>query len=79
MGCHGATNPKHGFSVVSYESVMKGDEHGSVIVAGDPANSKLIKVLRDDGPDRMPFKMDPLPAEDIAKIEAWISAGAKNE
>jgi mono/diheme cytochrome c family protein len=78
-GCHGVSDPKEEFSVVSYESIMKGSEHGPVIVAGDAANSKMVHALRGEGMDRMPFKMDALPEEDIAKIEAWINAGAKNE
>jgi mono/diheme cytochrome c family protein len=77
IGCHGATRPREGLSLVSYESLMKGGEQGTVVVAGDPAASKLVKALKGEGMDRMPFKQEALPAEDISKIEAWISAGAK--
>jgi mono/diheme cytochrome c family protein len=79
IGCHGESNPKEGISLVSYEAVMKGGEHGPTVVAGQPENSLLIHALRGThGKKQMPPKMDPLPEEQINKIEAWIKEGAKS-
>ncbi|HZH98285.1 MAG TPA: c-type cytochrome domain-containing protein [Fimbriimonadaceae bacterium] len=79
VGCHGTDSPKEGISLVSHESIMKGGEHGPIITAGDPENSLLIHALRGShGRKQMPPKMDPLPEEQIAKIEAWIKGGAKS-
>lgn len=78
LGCHGTDQPKEGYSFVSHESLMKGGEDGPAVTAGDPANSLLIQVLRGaNGKKQMPFGGQPLPEEDIKKVEAWIQAGAK--
>lgn len=76
MGCHGE-NGKEGLDVRSYESLMKGGEHGPVIVAGDPGASKIIMSLKGQGAKQMPLNQPPLSAEEIEVIEAWIKAGAK--
>lgn len=77
VGCHGATNPKAGINMTSFETLMKGGEEGPVIVAGDPAASLLVKALRGQGAKQMPPKKDPLPEDQIKQIEDWIKAGAK--
>jgi mono/diheme cytochrome c family protein len=77
-GCHGATNPKDGVSMVSYESIQKGGSHGPILVAGNPEGSVLVDVLRArNGKKQMP-PAGPLPEAEIAAIEAWIKDGAKN-
>ena len=76
--CHGAENPKEGYSLVSHEALMKGGEDGPAVVPGDPENSLLIHVLRGShGKKQMPFGMAPLPEAEIQKVEAWIKDGAK--
>jgi mono/diheme cytochrome c family protein len=77
LPCHG-DNGKDGVDMRTYESVMKGGEHGAIVKPGDPQNSLLVQVLRGaEGHERMPFKKDPLPEETIQQVEAWIKAGAK--
>lgn len=79
MPCHGE-NGKEGIDVRTYESLMKGGEHGPIIKPGDAAGSMIIHALKgENGVKQMPMNATPLPAEDIAKIETWINAGAKNE
>lgn len=75
-GCHGA-QPKEGYDVRTYESVLKGGESGPLVRVGDAPGSLLIQVLKAQGKPQMP-PAGPIPAEDIAKIEAWIQAGAKS-
>ena len=60
----------------SYASLMKGGIHGSPIVAHNAHGSRLAQMLEGKIEPRMPFGADPLPASDIATIEAWIDAGA---
>lgn len=74
--CHAGARGKGGFSIRTYDSVMKGSEDGPVIVAGDPDNSKLIKLITGQGSPKMPPQAD-VPAADIEKLKAWIKAGAK--
>lgn len=75
--CHGE-QPKEGVDLRSYESLMKGGEHGPIVKEGDPENSVLVQVLRGShGKKIMPLNTQGLPDEDIQRIEEWIKAGAK--
>ncbi len=75
--CHGE-NGNEGVDLRTYESVMKGGEPGPIVKPGDPEASLLVHVLRaSHGKKQMPPK-GPLPEEQIAKVEAWIKAGANN-
>ncbi|MCC7230187.1 MAG: c-type cytochrome [Fimbriimonadaceae bacterium] len=76
-GCHNDASPKKGLALTGYANIMKGSSEGPVIVAGDPDASTLVKALHGkDGIKRMP-PAGALPEADIAAIEAWIKAGAK--
>lgn len=80
VGCHGAGgNMKGGIDLTSHEGAMKGGEHGAIINPGDAAGSTIVKALRGNGAKQMPMMADALPEETIAKVEAWINAGAKSE
>ena len=72
--CHGAETKEAGLDLSTYESAMKGSEYGAVIEAGD-AGSLIIEMVT---AGEMPQDADPLPAEEIALIRAWILAGATN-
>src|SRR5688572_5052535 len=75
--CHGE-NGKDGVDMRTYESIMKGGEHGPIVVAGDPANSVIVQALRGShGKKQMPFKKAALPEAEIQAVEAWIKYGAK--
>ncbi len=76
VGCHQGQTPKHGLNLSSYAMLMKGDKEGKVVVAGNPAASRLSKSVHRKGAAPMP-PMGPLPPADVAKIDAWIKAGAK--
>jgi mono/diheme cytochrome c family protein len=73
--CHGAETQEAGLDLSTYESVMKGSEYGTVVEAGDAAASLLIEMVT---AGEMPQDADPLPAEEIAILRAWIAAGATN-
>jgi mono/diheme cytochrome c family protein len=75
--CHGDGRPKAGITLTSYDGVMKGGREGAIITAGDPAGSKLDMALHGKGAKQMP-PGGPIPAADIATVEAWIKDGAKN-
>lgn len=79
VGCHGTENPKEGVSLVSYESVMKGGEHGPILVPGDPSKSLLFNLLRGtNGAHFMPPSGTPLTDAEVKIVEAWIQGGAKS-
>lgn len=79
--CHGATDENGevrtevSLNLIEYERVMAGSEFGTVIEAGDPANSFLLDMIVDG---TMPEQGDPVPEDEIAIIRAWIEAGAPN-
>jgi mono/diheme cytochrome c family protein len=77
--CHGAAKSKGGLRLDSFDFVMKGGKDGSVIIAGDPDRSPLLRrvTLPSDHKQFMPAEgRPPLRAEDIALIKAWIQQGA---
>jgi len=73
--CHGTDTKEAGLDLSTYEAVMKGSEYGTVVEAGDAAGSLLIDMVT---AGEMPQDADPLAAEEIALIRAWIEAGATN-
>jgi outer membrane lipoprotein-sorting protein len=74
--CHAGGRGKGGFSIASYQAVMKGSDAGSLIVAGDPDNSRLIQLITGQAQPKMPQGRD-MSQADIDKLKAWIKAGAK--
>jgi hypothetical protein len=73
--CHGE-NGKEGIDLRTYESIMKGGEHGPIIKPGDAKGSLMVQVIQKDHPKRMPFKQDALPQEHVDLIEDWVNEGA---
>lgn len=58
------------------QQAMRGGDYGPVIIAGDSANSKLIKrVVNGDGGLRMP-PTEALSEDEIGLLRAWIDQGA---
>lgn len=74
--CHNADRAKGGLLMESYETLLAGGEHGSPIVAGQSASSRLVQMLEGTIKPRMPYKEDPLPASQVELIRRWIDAGA---
>ncbi len=61
-----------------YDAILKGGEHGAVITPGDSQRSRLIQVLTGKAKPAMPPEDNARPsAEEIARLAAWIDAGAK--
>lgn len=80
MPCHGGAEPQEGLNLETLAGLMKGGEHGPVVVAGDAAGSKIVIAMRGgDGVKKMPPQGDPVPEDEIKMIEDWINAGAKGE
>ncbi len=70
--CHSEEERSSGFSVASRAAVLAGGEKfGRAVVAGNPARSPLVQVLRGIREPRMPFR-GKLNDEDIARVESWI-------
>jgi mono/diheme cytochrome c family protein len=66
--CHGSA-AMGGLNVTTYADTMKGGTNGTIIKAGDPDGSSLVKKMA--GGHAKTFS-----DADLAKIKAWIKAGA---
>lgn len=73
--CHGAAKQKNGLRLDSREAMLAGGESGPAVVAGNAAESLLVRAVRHLGGLEMPPDKA-LPETDIALLEAWITAGA---
>ncbi len=77
-GCHNDDDREGDLSLESFASLQKGTPEGPALLAGDAANSKLIRVLTGAADVSMPPEGEPRPSdEEIALLKAWIDAGAK--
>lgn len=79
--CHGAEKQKGKLRLDSLEAALKGGENAPSIIVKDGTKSPLVwSVARiGDEDDAMPpkGKGDPLTAEQVGLIRAWIDQGAK--
>ncbi|MEQ1862612.1 MAG: PSD1 and planctomycete cytochrome C domain-containing protein [Chthoniobacteraceae bacterium] len=72
--CHGALKQKSGLRLDAVALMRKGGDSGNVI---DPASATILeRVTATDEDDRMPPEGAALSAEEVAKLKAWIAAGA---
>ncbi|MFZ0255793.1 MAG: c-type cytochrome domain-containing protein [Gammaproteobacteria bacterium] len=83
MECHvegAAGYEASGFSMATYEDLMKGTKFGAVIKPGDSLTSALTMLVegRADPSIQMPHGKEPLTEEEIATLKTWVEQGAKN-
>lgn len=72
--CHGALKQKAGLRVDAVALMRKGGESGGIV---DPAHPLLLdRVATTDKDERMPPEGAALSADEVAKLKAWIAAGA---
>lgn len=73
--CHGEENvTKGGLDVRLARFIAKGGESGPAIVAGNPAKSHLLELVKKG---EMPKGKGRLSEKDISMLERWIAAGAR--
>jgi hypothetical protein len=84
LECHqegGKGYEASGFSMVSYEDLMKGTKFGAMVIGGDAEGSNLVVLMegRADPSISMPHgSMKKVAGRDIKTIRLWIDQGAKN-
>ncbi|MBL9137456.1 MAG: hypothetical protein JNK85_16405 [Verrucomicrobiales bacterium] len=79
LRCHGAEKPKAGYRLDNREDAIRGGDQGAAIVPGDSAKSPLIHFVARLVEDmEMPptGKGEPLTADEIGILRAWIDQGA---
>ena len=63
-----------GFSLATYDALLKGSKGGVVLFPGDPASSRLVETIESGDMPRNGNKVTP---ENFAKLKQWIKEGAK--
>ncbi len=74
LACHGAQVSEGGLRLDNLPAARKGGDSGPALSPGDPAGSRLVAAVRRSIEPAMPPD-EPLSAEEVAILEAWISAG----
>jgi len=76
--CHGGVKAKAGFSMLFREEAMAPTKSGKpAIIPGDPDGSEFMRrITHKDPEERMPFKHEPLSADEVAIFRKWIKEGA---
>jgi len=84
IACHqegGEGFKASGFSMMTYEDLMRGTNAGPMVIAGDSLGSNMIVLMegRADPSISMPHgAIKPVRKADIETIRVWIDQGAKN-
>ncbi|MCU0662552.1 MAG: hypothetical protein MUC50_09535 [Myxococcota bacterium] len=77
--CHSAEKASGGFSIASYDTIMKGGSMGPLIIPGNPDGSLIIGSVTKTKTPNMPPKVFPALTDDrIQALREWITQGATN-
>ncbi len=74
--CHGGATTKAELDLTTREGLLRGGAEGPAVVPGKAGESFLYQLIAHAEEPRMPLKAKKLPDEAIARIGAWIDAGA---
>ena len=75
LPCHNGKVKQGGLDLSTREALLKGSEHGPVVVPGNANDSQLYKLVAHITEPGMPFKAKKLPEASVAAIAEWIKAG----
>lgn len=76
--CHNDKDKRSGFSVMSFEKLMKGGDSGAVITPGSLESSRLWRLVNGDDTPVMPAGNDTgITRKWHANLKTWITEGAK--
>jgi uncharacterized membrane protein len=78
MACHNENKQNGGLAMHNSEALLKGGDHGPVIVPGDAWSSELARRTRLPQNERrfMPPKGLPMSVDEVRLLEWWIESGA---
>jgi mono/diheme cytochrome c family protein len=80
QNCHSGRRAKGGYSVETYANLFKrGKKGGPMVVAGKPDESRLLMTLAGRAKRMPPRDSDQPTADEVAKVKAWIAAGARDD
>ena len=72
--CHGGTVAEAGLRLDTRRGVLKGSDTGPVVVAGKPAESRLVAAVKHAAEPAMPpdGRLSP---DEVAVLETWVASG----
>lgn len=73
--CHSGKDAPLGLRLDTLDDALKGSARGPVLKPNNAKESELIRRVKGESQPRMPLIGDPLSAEEIARLEAWVAAG----
>ena len=73
--CHNPDKKKGGLDLTSMSGIMAGGSGGSVVSAGAPGDSRLLKIARQEMEPKMPPDGPKMDDAALALLEQWISGG----
>ena len=76
VSCHGPDEQESFLRLDTYAELRKGGLSGEVIVPGNGSGSLIVQHVTGALQPRMPDGKPPLPSDEIARLTAWIDAGA---
>ena len=78
-GCHLGRNPRGGFSVATFESLMQGSDTGRVVLPGNLDGSTIWRrvAAKDQDKQKMPPGNRRITREFYDSLRTWILEGAK--
>lgn len=80
LECHSEKEPEGGLNLTSYKSMQAGGDHGPVLMAGKPDDSRMVRMVEGKTKPVMPPRKARQPsAAEVAQLRAWIAAGAKDD
>jgi hypothetical protein len=74
--CHQGPTPRGGLDVTTRAKLLQGGELGSVVVPGEVAKSRLLRLVNHAEKPHMPQNGKKLSDGEIKLLTAWIDAGA---
>jgi len=78
FSCHADDKTEGALKLNSHDKLLAGGQSGPAVVPGKSAESLLIRLTAGHDPDRvMPAEGEPLSAEQIGVLRAWIDQGAR--
>lgn len=77
VGCHSGNNPRAGFSLETFEQLMRGGRSGRVVLPGNLEDSRLWHLVGMQDPIKMPPGQALITRKNHANLKIWIEEGAK--
>jgi hypothetical protein len=77
FACHNSGTKMGSLDLETFDGLLRGGNHGTILVHSKPAESRLYTMLTGEHAPAMPMDGKLLPAAEIAKIREWIEQGAK--